>query len=73
MGRGNVGVLAVLLAGAITAEAAAAPPKVTIRRDAHGTPHIVAKDFRSMGYGFARAHAEDNLCGRSRTLVARVR
>ncbi len=42
--------------------AAAATPGVTIRRDPQGTPHIVAKDFRALGYGFARAHAQDNLC-----------
>ncbi len=62
MGRLNAAVLATLLLGTFAAEASAAAPRVTIRRDAQGTPTIVAKDFRSLGYGFARAHVQDNLC-----------
>ncbi len=62
MARLNAAVCAALLLAAVSAETAAAAPQVTIRRDAQGTPHIIAKDFRSLGYGFARAHAQDNLC-----------
>jgi len=35
---------------------------VAIRRTSHGIPHIVAKSFRDMGYGYAYAFAEDNIC-----------
>jgi acyl-homoserine-lactone acylase len=49
---------------------AAAPPsasagadyEVEIRRTEFGIPHIVADDFGSLGYGYAYAFAEDNLC-----------
>ena len=35
---------------------------VTIRRTEHGIPHIYARDFESLGYGYAYAFAQDNLC-----------
>ena len=35
---------------------------VVIRRTAHGIPHIRAKDFGSLGYGYGYAFAQDNLC-----------
>ncbi len=35
---------------------------VTITRTEYGIPHIVAKDFGSLGYGYAYAFAQDNLC-----------
>jgi hypothetical protein len=44
------------------ASAAQPPGEVTVRRGAEGTPHIKATTFEGMGYGFARSHAEDNLC-----------
>ncbi len=34
----------------------------TIRRTPHGVPHIEAKDFAGLGYGYGYALAEDNLC-----------
>src|SRR3712207_5872301 len=42
--------------------AEAAGYKVTVRRTAHGIPHISAKDFPSLAYGCAQAFAEDNIC-----------
>ena len=57
--------LLVLLAGLLLVPAAAlAEPSgvVTIRRGPEGTPHIRATTWEGMGYGFARAHATDNLC-----------
>jgi acyl-homoserine-lactone acylase len=33
-----------------------------IRRTAYGTPHVLAKDYGSLGYGYGYAFAEDNLC-----------
>jgi acyl-homoserine-lactone acylase len=35
---------------------------VTIRRTAHGIPHIKANDWAGLGYGYAYAAAEDNIC-----------
>src|SRR3954449_9677263 len=35
---------------------------VTITRTEYGIPHIVGKDFRSIGYGYGYAFAQDNLC-----------
>jgi acyl-homoserine-lactone acylase len=35
---------------------------VTIRRTAHGIPHVYARDYASLGYGYAYAFAQDNLC-----------
>jgi acyl-homoserine-lactone acylase len=34
----------------------------TIRRTPHGIPHIKAADWAGLGYGYAYAAAEDNIC-----------
>lgn len=34
----------------------------TIRRTAHGIPHITASSFGGLGYGYGYAFAQDNLC-----------
>src|SRR5215212_6380967 len=47
---------------ATAAEAAAPGYKVTVRRTAHGIPHIQANDFASLAYGYGQAFAEDNIC-----------
>src|SRR5215470_11261963 len=39
-----------------------------IRRTAFGIPHILARDFGSLGYGYGYAFAQDNLC----TLASQV-
>jgi acyl-homoserine-lactone acylase len=57
--------LALLIALVAPAAAAAAGEEdydVTIRRTAHGIPHIEARDFGSLGYGYGYAFAQDNLC-----------
>ena len=51
--------LVALVAALLAAPASAG---VTIRRGPDGTPHIRASSWEELGYGFARAHAEDNLC-----------
>jgi len=33
-----------------------------IRRTAYGIPHILARDFGSLGYGYGYAFAQDNVC-----------
>ena len=52
--------LGLLVAVLWTAPAAAY--EATIRRSAHGIPHIEAKDYGSLAYGYGYAFAEDNLC-----------
>src|SRR4051795_6586587 len=57
---------AALLIGPAGAEAAIARTDagyhVTIRRTAHGIPHVIAGDYRSLGYGYAYAFAQDAIC-----------
>lgn len=58
---------AVITGAVLAATLCAAPPSaaagdVTIRRTAHGVPHIRATDFRSLGYGIGYAFARDNAC-----------
>jgi acyl-homoserine-lactone acylase len=36
--------------------------RATIRRTAHGIPHILANDFASLGFGYGYALAQDNIC-----------
>ena len=40
----------------------AAKYDVTVTRTQYGIPHIKAKDFGSLGYGYGYSFAEDNLC-----------
>ena len=60
-------IVAVALLGTLAVPAAAAhrhAPKydVTITRTEYGIPHIVAKDYGSLGYGYGYAFAQDNIC-----------
>src|SRR3569833_1873359 len=36
--------------------------KAVLRYTEHGIPHIVAKDFAGLGYGYGYAAATDNIC-----------
>jgi acyl-homoserine-lactone acylase len=59
----RVWVLAAALATVVATPAGAQDRyKVTIKRTAHGIPHIVAKDYASLGYGYGYAIAQDNIC-----------
>src|ERR1044072_8775691 len=56
-----------LLVGAILVSASPALAAKTgyraeIRRTTGGVPHIKAKDFGSLGYGFGYAYAQDQIC-----------
>src|SRR5215210_7930022 len=56
-----------LLAAALLLPAAgalAAKPKyrVEIRRTTGGIPHVKARDYGSMGYGYGFAYAQDQIC-----------
>jgi acyl-homoserine-lactone acylase len=55
--------LATALVPASASETFAVPGSgAVIRRTSHGIPHILASDFRGLGYGAGYAYAEDNLC-----------
>jgi len=58
-------VLTVAGAGSLAPTAGAASDPgydVVIRRATHGIPHILARDYKSLGYGYAYAFAQDNIC-----------
>lgn len=44
-------------------------PRATITRTAYGIPHVVAKDYVSLGFGQGYATAEDTICTLADTLV----
>ena len=52
--------MALLLALLVPASALAQTAE--IRRTAHGIPHIKAKSFRGIGFGYGYAFAQDNIC-----------
>ena len=72
---------AVLLASAagLTATAASASPRgklvgggryaAEIDRTEYGIPHILARSYGSLGYGYGYAFAQDNLCVLSERVV----
>ncbi|GAB3133185.1 peptidase S45 [Microbispora hainanensis] len=47
---------------AAPAEAAGGGYSATIRRTEYGIPHITAKDYGGLGFGYGYAFAQDNLC-----------
>ncbi|MET8052885.1 penicillin acylase family protein [Streptosporangium sp. NPDC005286] len=59
----------VMLASAVVVVRANAPAaageerySATIRRTEYGIPHIAAKDYGGLGFGYGYAFAQDNLC-----------
>src|SRR4051794_40615767 len=63
-------VVAAALVAFVTLTASAdAKYRVTVKRSAHGIPHIIARDFPSIAYGYAQAEAEDNICVLADTYV----
>ncbi|MFG1863674.1 penicillin acylase family protein [Microbispora bryophytorum] len=54
--------LAPAVATVPAAEAADAGYSATIRRTEYGIPHITAKDYGGLGFGYGYAFAQDNLC-----------
>src|SRR4051812_8938634 len=59
-------VAAGVIAAPVAASDAQAKPSATyraeIRRTAHGIPHILAHNYRDLGFGSGYVAAEDNLC-----------
>ncbi|WP_020666302.1 penicillin acylase family protein [Amycolatopsis nigrescens] len=54
--------VALILVTSAPAVAEAGGARSTIRYTEHGVPHIVAKDFDGLGYGYGYAAAKDNIC-----------
>jgi len=54
--------LSVTTLGAGVADASEGSAKAVLRYTEHGIPHIVAKDFAGLGYGYGYAAATDNVC-----------
>ena len=71
MGHRRLGaVLGALLPALLIAPSAqAAEYEVRVGRSAHGIPHITAKDFKSLAYGYGHEIAEDNICVLAETYV----
>ena len=53
---------ALLLSAAAAAAAAGGGYRAEIRRTTGGVPHVKARDYGSLGYGFGHAYARDQLC-----------
>ena len=64
--------VAVLIVSSTAAAAPGRPYSAEIRRTAGGMPHIKARDYGSLGFGYAYAYAEDQAC-RFADIVATVR
>src|SRR5437764_7245297 len=54
--------LSVTALGTGVASAGEDGAKAVVRYTEHGIPHIVAKDFSGLGYGYGYAAATDNVC-----------
>ncbi len=66
----RAGLLGALLPLLLTApSASAADYQVKVGRSAHGIPHITAKDFKSLAYGYGHEIAKDNICVLAETYV----
>ena len=70
----SLGLVPALLSitGAVAGQANAAPAPRTARRSpapTHGIPHIVAKDFGSLGFGSGYAAAETSICTLADTVL----
>jgi acyl-homoserine-lactone acylase len=72
--RGKRGYIAIGLAVVLAMVVGAAPALATryeakIRRTEYGIPHIKARSYGSLGFGFGYAFAEDNICTMAETYV----
>ncbi len=59
MRRATAAGLAVLT---VAPAVALADPAATIRRTEHGIPHVLARDWEGLAYGYGYALAQDNVC-----------
>jgi acyl-homoserine-lactone acylase len=56
------GLIALVVAAVMAPPAAADEFNVSIRRTEQGVPHILADDWKGLGYGYGYAFAQDNIC-----------
>ena len=63
LGSLSLGAALTAVLGAAPVAAGTAPSRVSITWTAHGIPHIVASDFRGLGYGYGYAMARNDVCG----------
>ena len=59
---GTVGALLVVLGSACSTALAATPYQAEVRRTAYGIPHIQAKNYLGLGFGYGYSIAQDNIC-----------
>src|ERR1700754_2749214 len=64
--------VAALVVPSIAAAASGGRYSAEIRRTAGGMPHVKARDYGSLGFGYAYAYAEDQAC-RFADIIATVR
>jgi acyl-homoserine-lactone acylase len=57
-----MGTVLVILGCACDTALAGTPYKATVRRTAYGIPHIEAKNYQGLGYGYGYSIAQDNIC-----------
>jgi len=69
---GSAVLAALLLVPGVAAAAGSGPYSAEIRRTAGGMPHVKARDYGSLGFGYAYAYAEDQAC-RFADIVVTVR
>ncbi|MBY8822346.1 penicillin acylase family protein [Sphingomonas colocasiae] len=60
--RRSLATLFALATAMVSQPALARQPGVSIVRTSFGIPHITARDWRGLGYGYGYVAAEDNLC-----------
>lgn len=63
------GVLAAVSCLGVSFASVAAEPAVELARTQYGVVHVKSRDYAGLGYGFAYAHATDNVCLLARYLV----
>jgi acyl-homoserine-lactone acylase len=61
--------LVAVACGGLSLAGLAAEPTVELVRTQYGVVHVKAQDYAGLGYGFAFAHATDNVCLLARYLV----
>src|SRR3954452_9984283 len=64
-----MGAVLLVLVCACDAATAGTPYQAKIRRTAYGIPHIEAKNYPGLGYGYGYAIAQDNICVLAETYV----
>ncbi|MDX6650543.1 MAG: acyl-homoserine-lactone acylase [Solirubrobacteraceae bacterium] len=60
---------ALVVAFTLLLAATAQAGTVSVRRTANGVPHIVASNYRDLGYGLGYSYAQDNFCLLADTIV----